>query len=71
MLNIDDALDYMPREDVLEEGIYMEEAGSGQVEIGKLQENIRELATTVKQTQELSEEVEIGEENLEAEPEAL
>lgn len=47
-LNADDAMDYMPREDVLEEGIYMEEAGSGQVEIGKLQEEIAELAEKTK-----------------------
>ncbi len=46
--NADDALDYMPREDVLEEGIYMEEADSGRVEIGKLQEDIKDLKDEVE-----------------------
>lgn len=44
----DDALDYMPREDVLEEGLYMQEADSGKVEIGKLQEDIKKLADEVE-----------------------
>lgn len=44
----DDALDYMPREDVLEEGLYMQEADSGNVEIGKLQEDIKNLADEVE-----------------------
>ena len=44
----DDAMDYMPREDILEEGIYMKEADSGKVEIGKLQENIKKLADEVE-----------------------
>ena len=48
LIENDDALDYMPREDVLEEGIYMEEADSGQVEIGKLQQNIKELAESIE-----------------------
>ena len=39
----DDALDYMPREDILEEGLYMQEADSGKVEIGKLQKDIKKL----------------------------
>ena len=47
-LNEDDALDYMPREEVLQEGLYMEEAGSGQVEIGKLQKDIEELSEKTK-----------------------
>lgn len=41
-INADDALDYMPREEALEEGIYMEEAGSGKVEIGREQNKISE-----------------------------
>jgi len=57
----DDALDYMPREDILAEGIYMEEADSGQVEIGKIQKNINELVQEIEQTDdligELSEEI--------------
>ena len=44
----DDALDYMPREDILEEGLYMQEADSGNVEIGKLQEDIKKLADEVE-----------------------
>lgn len=44
----DDALDYMPREDILEEGLYMQEADSGKVEIGKLQEDIKKLADEVE-----------------------
>lgn len=41
--SIDDALDYMPREEILEEGFYVEEADSGKVEIGKLKEDIKNL----------------------------
>ena len=52
----DDALDYMPREEIIAEGIYMEEADSGQVEIGKLQENIKELAENVKNSENIMEE---------------
>ena len=39
----DDALDYMPREEILSEGFYVQEADSGVVEIGKLQEDIKSL----------------------------
>lgn len=44
----DDAMDYMPREEILEEGLYMQEADSGKVEIGKLQEDIKKLAGEVE-----------------------
>lgn len=49
--NVDDALDYMPREEILEEGIYTEEAGSGQVKIGKLKENIEKLSSDIDRSQ--------------------
>ncbi len=61
-LNADDAMDYMPREEVLEEGIYMKEAGSGQVEIGKLQENIKALTENIAKTEILVNEENITEE---------
>lgn len=48
LANADDALDYMPREDILEEGIYMQEADSGNVEIGKLQKDIKELTKGIE-----------------------
>jgi murein DD-endopeptidase MepM/ murein hydrolase activator NlpD len=48
LLSADDAMDYMPREDVLTEGIYTQPADSGKVEIGKLQENIQKLAKEVE-----------------------
>lgn len=48
LANADDAMDYMPREEILEEGIYMQKADSGNVEIGKLQENIQKLAKEVE-----------------------
>ena len=47
LLSADDAMDYMPREDVLSEGFYTQKADSGNVEIGKLQENIQKLAKEI------------------------
>ena len=47
LLNADDAMDYMPREEVLSEGFYTQKADSGNVEIGKLQENIQKLAKEI------------------------
>ena len=47
LLSADDAMDYMPREDVLAEGFYTQKADSGNVEIGKLQENIQKLAKEI------------------------
>ena len=67
-LNADDALDYMPREGVLEEGIYMEEAGSGQVEIGKLKKDIKELSDNIEKTTGISKTDKIVKENV-VEPE--
>lgn len=67
-LSADDALDYMPMEGVLEEGIYMEEAGSGQVEIGKKQDQTS-TGSVIKEAaeEELLEEVQAQEELLEQE----
>ena len=73
----DDALDYMPREDVLEEGLYMKEADSGKVEIGKLQEDIKKLADEVESMEKpvvediITEEVMSEEERLALEEERL
>jgi len=73
----DDAMDYMPREELLEEGLYMQEADSGKVEIGKLQEDIKKLADEVESMEKpiveeiVAEEIMSEEERLALEAEQL
>ncbi len=55
-INADDAMDYMPREDILEEGLYTENVDSNKVEIGKLQEDIKELTDEINSMDSLHEE---------------